>query len=49
MSAAVPYVVTVVVSGVREVIIEAVTAEEAMEAAERMAGVIKVLDAEPQE
>lgn len=49
MSASVPYVVTVVVQGTREVIIYAVTKAEAAEAAEEMDGVIGVFSVELQE
>jgi hypothetical protein len=49
VSAEVPYVVTVLVSGYREVIVEAVTAAEAQEKAEALSGVIQVMCVELQQ
>ena len=49
MGAQAPYVVTVVVTGTRELIVDAVTAQEAMEIAAELSGVVEVLSAEAQE
>jgi hypothetical protein len=46
VSASTQYLVRVLVSGERELIVEAVTKQEAMEEAAKLSGVIHVIDAE---